>query len=389
MTRLVLEMKGRGVDVVNLAAGEPDFSTPHHVCDAARAAIVEGNTRYTQVDGTPQLKEAVIRKFQRDNCLSFTPDQISIGAGGKQVISNAFAATLSPGDEVVIPSPYWVSYPDMVAMFDAMPVIVSTDPARGYKLLPEDLGRVITDRTKWFVLNAPCNPTGAVYARAEMEGLAAVLRRYPHVRVLCDDVYESVVFDSASFCSLAQAAPDLMPRLLVVGSVSKTYNMTGWRIGYGAGPSDLIRAMAVVQGQTSGNPCSISQAAACAALEGARDFLTGQKEIYQRRRDFIVEALNNRVKGFSCQKPEGAFYAFANCRALIGAETPEGVTLEDDADVARYFLESEGVAAVCGAAFGCSPYLRFSFAVSDEVLKEAVERLARASARLRLRGVSD
>lgn len=378
-----MELKASGHDIIGLAAGEPDFETPDHVKKAACEAVVAGETRYTVVDGTPRLKQAVVHKLERDNGLSFTKEQISIGAGGKQVISNALLATLSAGDEVIIPAPYWVSYPDMVLLADGKPIAVETKAENGFKLQPGELKKAITPRTKWLFLNSPCNPTGAVYSEVEFRALAEVLVAHPNVWVLSDDVYETILFDGAKFATMAAVAPELADRVLTVNSVSKTYNMTGWRIGFGAGPSELIKKMAIVQGQFSGNPCSISQAAAVAALEGPQDFLETQRAAYERRRDYVVGALN-QVKGLSCAKPQGAFYAYVDCSGLIGAETPEGLRLDNDEAVGRFVLEKGGVALVHGAAFGLSPYLRLAFSSSDESLRKACERMNRAVDSLRL-----
>ncbi len=381
MTRLAIEMREAGRSVVSLAAGEPDFETPDHVKQAAQEAMARGETRYTAVDGTARLKKAIVAKFQRDSGLSYSTSEIIVGAGGKQVIANAFLATLSPDDEVIIPAPYWVSYPDMVSLADGVSVIAPTTEAGGFKLHPAQLERALTPKTKWLLLNSPCNPSGAVYTSEELRALADVLLGHPDVWILSDDMYESILFDGASFTTMAQVAPELAGRILTVNGVSKAYNMTGWRIGYGAGPTSLVKKMAEVQGHLSGNACSISQAAAAAALEGPQDFLIRQREAYQARRDFLVRTLNE-IPGLSCLKPAGAFYVFPSCADLIGKRTPEGLILADDEAVVRYCLESEGVVLVPGSAFGAPGHLRLSFAASQEALAEACLRLRRAVERL-------
>jgi len=383
MTKAAIELKACGHDVISLAAGEPDFDTPEPICRAACEAIARGETRYTSVDGTHRLKCAVAHKFKRDNGLSFSAEQITIGAGGKQVIANALLATLSAGDEVIIPAPYWVSYPDIVLMGEGVPVIIETKAESGFKMRPADLLASLTPRTKWLILNSPSNPTGAVYSRSELRDLADVLIAHPHVMILSDDMYETILFDGATFATMAQAAPELSDRILTINGVSKTYNMTGWRIGYGAGPVSLIEKILVIQSQLSGNPCSVSQAAAVEALEGSQDFLAVQRAAYQERRDLVVAAIN-RMDGLVCFKPQGAFYAFVDCAGLIGAQTPEGRILPSDEDIALYLLEKGGVAVVHGAAFGCSPSLRLAFAASKEVLHEACARIGKAVAALRL-----
>lgn len=381
ITRLTLELKAAGRDILPLVAGEPDFETPDHVKQAAIEAMTRGETRYTAVDGTPRLKQAIVDKFRRDSGLSFHAAQIIVGAGGKQVIANALLATLSAGDEVIIPASYWVSYPDMVLLAEGKPVIAPTKAEEGFKLHPAQLERLLTPRTKWLLLNSPCNPSGAVYTCGELRALADVLRGYPDVWILSDDVYESIFFDGGSFATMAQVAPELTGRILTVNAVSKAYNMTGWRIGYGAGPEALIKKMSALQSHLSGNACSISQAAAVAALEGPQDFIVRQREAYQARRDFLVKELS-AMTGITCAKPSGAFYVFPSCAKLIGKKTHEGLTLTDDESVARYLLESEGIALVHGSAFGMGDHLRLSFAVSMETLTEACVRLRRALGRL-------
>jgi len=386
MTRKALEMKAVGQDVIMLAAGEPDFETPDPIKQAAIDAMARGETRYTAVDGTPQLKKAIVAKFLRENGVSYEPNQISVGAGGKQVISNALLATVSVGDEVIIPAPYWVSYPDMVQLCEGTPVIVPTLAAKGYKLQAEDLEKAITPRTKWLILNSPSNPTGAVLDEADLRKIADVLLRHPHVWVISDDIYEHIVYDDLVFKTLVAVEPKLQERVLVVNGVSKAYNMTGWRIGYGAGPAALIKKMSEVQGHLTSNPCSISQAAAVAALTGAQDFMARQRAVFQERRNMVVAALN-AIDGIECPMPQGAFYVYPSCAGLIGAVTPKGKTLQSDEDVITYFLETENVAVVHGGAFGLSPCFRISYAASTESLKIACERIARAVSGLKMPSV--
>ncbi len=381
MTRLALELKASGRDIVSLAEGEPDFETPEPVKDAAREAILRGETRYTAVDGTPRLKQAIIEKFRRDNQLSCLPSQILVSAGGKQVIANALLATLSPEDEVIIPAPYWVSYPHMALLAGGRPVIAPTKAEAGFKLRPAQLETLLSPRVKWLFLNSPNNPSGAVYTREELRALADVLAGYPDVWILSDDVYESLLFDGASFTTMAEVAPELADRTLTVNAVSKSYNMTGWRIGYGMGPADLIKKMTEAQSHLSGNACSISQAAAAAALEGPQESLVFQREAYQKRRDFLMKELN-AISGFVCEKPKGAFYLFPSVRGLLGSRTPEGQILADDEALVRYLLESEGVALVAGSAFGMAGHIRLAFAASQETLAEACRRIGAAVARL-------
>ncbi|NTU76367.1 MAG: pyridoxal phosphate-dependent aminotransferase [Alphaproteobacteria bacterium] len=381
ITRLAQEMKAAGKDVIGLAAGEPDFDTPEHIKEAALEAMKRGQTKYTAVDGTPALKKAICAKFQRENNLTYKPSQISVGTGGKQVIYNAIMATVSPGDEVLIPTPYWVSYPDMVNLAEGVPVFIGTSAAHNFKLQPADLEKAITLRTKWLILNSPSNPSGAAYTRAELKAFAEVLLRHPQVLILTDDMYEHIVYDGFDFATIAEVEPALYGRTLTVNGVSKAYNMTGWRIGYAGGPDALIKKMAEIQGHSTSNPSSIGQAAAVAALEGPQDFMARQLEAFQARRDMVVTLLN-QAPGLTCLKPEGAFYVYPSCAGLVGLKTPEGKTLATDGDVVTYFLETEGVAAVQGAAFGLSPHFRISYATSTEALKEACARLIRACEKL-------
>ena len=376
------DLKAAGRDIIALAAGEPDFDTPVHIREAAKAAIDKGDTRYTNVDGTPALKAAIAAKFKRENGLDYRPSQIIVGTGGKQVLYNAFMATLDPGDEVVIPAPYWVSYPDMVELAEGKPVIVPCPQSSGFKLKPEDLDRAITLKTKWVILNSPSNPTGAGYTRADMKALTDVLLRHPHVWVMTDDMYEHLVYDGFEFCTPAEVEPRLYDRTLTCNGVSKAYCMTGWRIGYAGGPETLIKAMGAIQSQSTSNPSSISQAAAVAALNGPTDFIPLHNKSFKERRDLVISMLN-QAKGLTCHRPEGAFYVYPSCAGTIGKETPTGVKIGNDTDFANYLLDAEGVAVVQGEAFGLAPHFRVSYATSTEVLEEACRRIQRACAALR------
>jgi aspartate aminotransferase len=382
MTKRALEMKAAGRDVVSLSAGEPDFDTPANVQEAAIAAMRRGETRYTAVDGTPELKQAIAAKFKRENGLDYTPNQIIVGTGGKQVLYNAFMATLSAGDEVIIPAPYWVSYPEMVALAEGEPVAVPCAQNNGFKLRPEDLEEAITSKTKWLLLNSPSNPTGAAYTAAELRALADVLLRHPKVWVLTDDMYEHLVFDGFKFTTIAQIEPKLYPRTLTVNGVSKAYCMTGWRIGFGGGPAELIKAMATIQSQSTSNPSSISQAASVEALNGPKDFIPKHNASFKARRDLVVEMLN-RAPGLFCPRPEGAFYVYPSCAGTLGKRAPKGKVLDSDTDFVEYLLEAEGVAVVQGVAFGLSPHFRVSYATSTAALTEACTRIQRACAALK------
>ncbi|MDD5586567.1 MAG: pyridoxal phosphate-dependent aminotransferase [Alphaproteobacteria bacterium] len=382
ITKLAKDMKAAGKNVIGLAAGEPDFDTPDHIKEAAVAAIKRGETRYTAVDGTAELKQAIGGKFKRENGLDYKPEQIIVCAGGKQVLFNAIMATVGPDDEVIIPAPYWVSYPDMVNLAEGTPVFVTARAEDGFKLKPEALEKAITKRTKWLILNSPSNPSGAAYTSDELKALGEVLLRHPHVWVMSDDIYEHIVYDGFAFTAIAQVVPELYERALTINGVSKAYNMTGWRIGYAGGPEPLIKKMAEIQGHSTSNPASISQAAAVAALNGPQDFLAAQLATFKERRDMVADRLNN-VPGLSCPKPEGAFYVYPGCAGLIGSKTPEGKTLATDDDVVEYFLEAEGVAAVPGSAFGLSPHFRISYATATKDLEEACMRIARAAEKLR------
>jgi aspartate aminotransferase len=377
VTNLARELKAAGRDVIGLGAGEPDFDTPDTIKDAAIAAIRAGQTKYTAVDGTPELKAAVAAKFRRENGLDYRLDEISVGTGGKQIIYNALMATLDPGDEVVVPAPYWVSYPDMVLLAGGTPVFVTCPDQTGFKLRPEDLDAAITPRTKWLILNSPSNPTGAAYSAAELRQLTDVLLRHPQVWLLTDDIYEHLVYDAFRFVTPLAVEPGLRSRCLTMNGVAKAYAMTGWRIGYAGGPTELIKAMAKVQSQSTSNPCSISQAATVAALTGPQDFIAERAAIFRQRRDLVVELLN-RARGLRCHRPEGAFYVYPSCAGVIGCRTPDGDELADSEAFARYLLESAGVAVVHGAAFGMDPYFRVSYATSTELLEEACHRIIRA-----------
>jgi len=382
VTNKAKELKAAGKDVIGLGAGEPDFDTPDFVKEAAYKAIAEGQTKYTAVDGTNELKDAIIAKFKRDNDLTYTRDQITVGTGGKQVLYNAFMASLNPGDEVIIPAPYWVSYPDMVLLAEGTPVAVDCPKEHNFKLQPDALEAAITPKTKWVILNSPSNPTGGAYSRAEMKALTDVLVKYPHVYIMTDDMYEHLVYDGFEFCTPAQVEPKLYDRTLTCNGVSKSYAMTGWRIGYAAGPKDLIKAIAKVQSQSTSNPSSVSQAAALAALNGDQSFLIERNEVFKQRRDLVVKMLNE-AEGIECLKPEGAFYVYPSCAGCIGKITPDGKRIETDEDFVTYLLEAEGVACVQGSAFGLAPYFRISYATSTEALTEACKRIQRACAALK------
>ncbi|MCB1530588.1 MAG: aspartate transaminase [Rhodospirillales bacterium] len=377
VTAKAKELKAAGRDVIGLGAGEPDFDTPDHIKAAAKAAMDAGQTKYTAVDGTPDLKDAIIAKFKRDNGLDYARDQISVGTGGKQVLYNALMATLNPGDEVVIPAPYWVSYPDMVLLAEGEPVIVDCPAEAGFKMSAAQLDAAITPKTKWLIMNSPSNPTGAGYTREDMKALTDVLLKHPHVWVMSDDMYEHLVYDGFDFCTPAQVEPKLMDRTLTVNGVSKAYSMTGWRIGYAGGPKDLIKAMAKIQGQSTSNPCSISQAAAVEALNGDQSFMAAWIEAFKGRRDLVVDLLNE-CEGIECPTPDGAFYVYPSCAGCIGKKTPEGKVIKTDADFVTYLLEAEGVACVHGEAFGLSPHFRISYATSTEALEKACERIKKA-----------
>ena len=376
ITSKAREMKAAGFDVIGLGAGEPDFDTPDNVKQAAIAAIERGETKYTAVDGIPELKRAIASKFERENDLTYKPAEITVGSGGKQVLYNALLATLNPGDEVIVPSPYWVSYPDIVLLAGATPVVVETKLEDGFKLSPKALASAITPRTKWFIFNSPSNPTGAAYTREEIKALTDVLLKHENVWVLSDDIYEHLVYDGFAFSTPAQVEPKLKGRTLTMNGVSKAYSMTGWRIGYAGGPEPLIKAIATLQSQSTSNPCSISQWASVEALEGPQDFLKRWVASFQDRRDLVVSMLN-QAKGISCPTPEGAFYVYPSCAGVIGRTSRDGKKIETDEDFATALLQEEGVAVVHGAAFGLSPFFRISYATGIEALEEACRRIQR------------
>jgi aspartate aminotransferase len=377
MTALATELKAAGRDIISLSVGEPDFDTPPNIRDAGIAAIQRGETRYTVFDGRIELKRAIADKFERENGLKYDTSQITVSSGGKQVLYNAMVATLSPGDEVVIPAPYWVSYPEMVLLSDGEPVPVACPQNNGFKMRPEDLEAAITPKTKWVILNSPSNPSGAAYTEADLKTLAEVLLAHEHVWIMTDDMYEHVIYDDFKYTTIAQVEPRLYERTLTVNGVSKAYCMTGWRIGYGGGAPALIRAMGAIQSNSTANPCSISQAAAIEALTGPQDFIPKHQKLFQERRDLVVDWLN-RVPGLYCPRPDGAFYVYPSCAGLLGKRAPDGKTIENDEDFVRYLLEAEGVAVVHGAAFGLAPHFRISYATSNDELREACTRIERA-----------
>lgn len=381
------ELKAVGRDIIDLTVGEPDFDTPEWIKAAGKKAIDDGKTKYTPVEGTPELKDAVIAKFKRDNGLEYKRDEVIIGTGGKQVLYNAFMASLNPGDEVIIPAPYWVSYPDMVMLAEGTPVIVPCSEKNGFKLQPADLEAAITPKTKWVILNSPSNPTGAAYTEAELKVLTDVFMKHSHVWVMSDDMYEHLIYDGFKFMTPAQIEPRLKDRTLTVNGASKAYAMTGWRIGFAGGPKDLIKAMGVIQSQSTSNPVSISQAAAVEALNGDQSFLAERAAVFKKRRDMIVAELN-KIPGISCMKPEGAFYVYPSCAGVLGRETPDGKTIRNDEDFATYLLESQGVVCVHGGAFGGSPNFRISYATSEKNLQEACSRIKKACDSLRPRAVA-
>ncbi|MDP3173612.1 MAG: pyridoxal phosphate-dependent aminotransferase [Phenylobacterium sp.] len=370
------ELKAQGRDIISLAAGEPDFDTPDNVKEAAIKAIRDGKTKYTNVDGIPELKEAIVAKFQRENGLTYKTSQVNVSPGGKPVIYNAMVSTLSPGDEVLIPTPYWVSYPDMVLLAGGTPKFVPTRAEAGFKVKPAELEAAITPKTRWLLLNSPSNPSGAAYSRAELRALADVLLRHPQVWILTDDIYEHLVFGDFEFTTIAQVEPALYDRTLTMNGVSKAYAMTGWRIGYAAGPEPLIKLMAKVMSQTTSNPSSISQWASVEALNGTQEFLKPNAKLFEERRDLVVSMLN-QANGLHCPTPEGAFYVYPSAKGLIGKTAPSGKVISNDSDFAVELLETEGVSVVFGAAFGLSPFFRISYATSNAVLEDACTRIQR------------
>lgn len=381
VTQKARDLKAQGIDVIGLGAGEPDFDTPDNIKEAAMDAIKRGETKYTAVDGIPELKAAIAAKFKRENDLDYKPSQISVAPGGKPVIYNALVATLNPGDEVLIPTPYWVSYPDMVRLAGGTPVFVDTTEADGFRLRPENLAKAITPKSKWLIFNSPSNPSGAAYTAEEIKALAEVLLPHEQLHILSDDIYEHLVYDDFTFTTLAQVEPRLFDRTLTMNGASKAFSMTGWRIGFAGGPEPLIKAMAKVMSQSTSNPTSISQWAVVEALNGPQDYLKERAAVFKDRRDLVV-AMLNQAKGLSCRTPEGAFYVYPSCAGVIGKKTPSGQTLASDGDFAAALLEDEAVAVVQGEAFGLSPFFRVSYATSTEALEEACQRIQRFCASL-------
>ncbi len=382
VSQLARELTAQGRDIIGLGAGEPDFDTPDNIKAAAISAIQRGETKYTTVDGIPELKQAICAKFKRENGLDYKPSQISVAPGGKPIIFNAMFATLNPGDEVIIPAPYWVSYPDIVLMAGATPVFVETSIATGFRITPEALEKAITPKTKWLIFNSPSNPSGAAYSHAQIKALTDVLVRHPNVWTLADDMYEHLLFDGMKFATIAQVEPKLYDRTLTMNGVSKAYSMTGWRIGYAGGPEILIKAMANVMSQSTSNPSSISQWAAVEALNGTQDFIPERAKIFQQRRDLVVSMLN-QATGIQCPVPEGAFYVYPSCAGCIGKKTADGKEIKTDEDFVTQLLAAEGVAVVQGSAFGLAPHFRISYATSTEALTAACERIQRFCASLR------
>ncbi len=374
VTQKARELKAAGKDVIGLGAGEPDFDTPDNIKQAAIKAINDGDTKYTAVDGTPALKKAIVEKFKKENNLDYTTDQITVGAGGKHVIYNAMMATLNDGDEVIIPAPYWVSYPDIVLLAGGKPVVMECDEKQGFKINPSDLEKFITPKTKWIILNSPSNPTGACYSENDIKAIAAVLEKYKHIYILSDDIYEHVTYEGFKFFTVAQIE-SLKERVLTMNGVSKAYSMTGWRIGYAAGPKDIIKAIAKIQSQSTTNPSSISQAASVEALSGTQDFIKKRADSFQKRRDFVVNALN-AIDGIECLNPDGAFYVFPSCKGLMGKKDPNGNEIKSDTDFVQSLLENSGIAVVQGSAFGLEGFFRISYATSMENLKKALEKIS-------------
>jgi aspartate aminotransferase len=377
-----IQLKAQGKDIISLGVGEPDFDTPDHIKTAANQAIQSGQTKYTLVDGTLALKDAIAQKFKRENGLTYGRDQITVGNGGKQVLYNAFMASLDEGDEVIIPAPYWTSYPEMVLMAGGTPVIVDCPGFTRFKMTPAQLEAAITPRTKWVLLNSPSNPTGVAYSKGELEALGEVLLAHPHVYVMTDDIYEHILYDEFEFSTIAQAVPALYERTLTINGVSKAYSMTGWRIGYAGGPAPLIKAMGVIQSQSTSNPCSISQAAAAAALQGDQSFLKEWVSIFKTRRDYVLKTLE-AMPGVTCDTPEGAFYVFPDIQSFYGCKTPSGQLIDSDVTLATYLLEEGLIALVPGAAFGMPGHVRISYAASMDTLTQAMDRMAKSLAALR------
>ena len=380
VTQKAKELKAAGKDVIGLGAGEPDFDTPDNIKKAAIDAIQAGDTKYTAVDGTKDLKEAIVKKFKRENNLNYTIDQITVGAGGKHVIYNLMMATLNKGDEVIIPAPYWVSYPDIVLLAGANPIVIECSEDQGFKLSAKDLEAKITNNTKWLILNSPSNPTGACYSEQEIKNLSQVLKRNPHVNILSDDIYEHITYDNFKFFTIAQI-PEIKNKVITMNGVSKSYAMTGWRIGYAAGDKDIIKAIAKIQSQSTTNPSSISQAAAVEALNGKQDFIPVRAKAFQERRDFVVNSLN-AIEGISCLKPQGAFYVFPNCKGLIGKKDKSGKKITNDTEFVQSLLENNDVAVVQGSAFGLEGFFRISYATSMQNLEKAVKRISEFCSKL-------
>ncbi len=374
VTQKARELKAAGKDVIGLGAGEPDFDTPENIKEAAIKAIKEGDTKYTAVDGTPALKKAIVAKFKNENNLEYTTDQITVGAGGKHVIYNAMMATLNDGDEVIIPAPYWVSYPDIVLLAGGKPVVMECDEKQGFKINPSDLEKFITPKTKWIILNSPSNPTGACYSENDIKAIAAVLEKHKHIYILSDDIYEHVTYEGFKFFTIAQIE-SLKDRVLTMNGVSKAYSMTGWRIGYAAGPKDIVKAIAKIQSQSTTNPSSISQAASVEALSGTQDFIKKRADSFQERRDFVVNALN-AIDGIECLNPDGAFYVFPSCKGLMGKKDPNGNEIKSDTDFVQSLLENSGIAVVQGSAFGLEGFFRISYATSMDNLKKAMDKIS-------------
>jgi aspartate aminotransferase len=374
VTQKARELKAAGKDVIGLGAGEPDFDTPENIKQAAIKAINDGDTKYTAVDGTPDLKKAIVEKFKKENNLDYTADQITVGAGGKHVIYNAMMATLNEGDEVIVPAPYWVSYPDIVLLAGGKPVVMECDEKQSFKINPSDLEKFITPKTKWIILNSPSNPTGACYSEKDIREIAKVLEKHPHVYILSDDIYEHVTYEGFKFFTIAQIE-GLKERVLTMNGVSKAYSMTGWRIGYAAGPKEIIKAIAKIQSQSTTNPSSISQAASVEALSGTQDFIKKRADSFQERRDFVVKALND-IDGIDCLNPDGAFYVFPSCKGLMGKKDINGKEIKSDTDFVQSLLENSGIAVVQGSAFGLEGFFRISYATSMDNLKKALEKIS-------------
>ena len=381
VTKMAAEMKAAGQDIIGLGAGEPDFDTPDHIKNAAIEAIKNGETKYTAVDGTPALKKAIAKKFYKDNSIKYNIDEIIVSVGGKQVLYNALMSSINPGDEVIIPSPFWVSYPDMVSLAGGVPIIVEGKEKNNFKIQPEDIRDKISTKTKWIIINSPSNPTGSSYSSEELRDIGNLLLEYENIFVMSDDIYEKIIYDDFKFFSLAEVVPELKDRILTVNGVSKAYAMTGWRIGYAGGPKHLITAMSKLQSQSTSNPSSISQAAALAALEGPEEFLLERNEKFKTRRDMVVNMLNE-CNGLSCIKPSGAFYVYPSCSGIIGKSSKEGKLIENSIDFSSYLLESVGVAVVPGSAFGADPFFRISYATSESILEEACNRIKKACEQL-------